>query len=574
MGKRQRISERGEGSSSDQRELPPLAGALGTEKTKRRRHERHGEEAGSSNKKAKTAEEPVQNAPTARNVLPTFLEAPPAPKNNLAGVPYSELISELGVKEQTVKHVGPWIQSNLNNESFIHFVVHSRTDEWIHFDKDAVSLVIFTERQNQHYNAEAEVGTANAAQWHATCAKAGAPTMLLDPDVGATGFFSRAEVIINNIAVPTSHTIGPLFTHYPRNMKIHAKEDDDKKEPHFTNEDQIGAGAAQIASPIMQKALTPFDHGEWNSRHGRRVTVHLDAIFPFAMKSPIHEALENRKADELYFPGDTRLELKLYFQRTRMECIWMATEMGGNYWNTNVAAQAPAQALRTTITEATLEYDSVVLHPARHTELMNRFRAGREMAVYDYDINRGQHAGITPGVSFTENNLQIWPYCRTLIISFYLDHQAFPQPHTHKPMMGFSTFPEGLTRLQLEFANTIYLISSSYENFGIRGEQNQLSKKQLFNYMKNRRLVNFTFDELWPDRGKGRSLVQDFVIDARHLLSDKVQTLKITMEFGGEAVSPANTQIAVTSIHPNGRATVKNLSSDRCNWEWEFFQLN
>ena len=561
-------------NSSASKELPPLAGALGTEKIKKRKSREARSESDKSGKKAHTAEEPVQNAPSARNVLPTFHDAPRAPKNNLAGVPYLEVISELGVKSNKKKSVGPWIQSNLNNESFIHFVVHSRTDEWIHFDKNSISLVIFTEMKNSNYDAGAAEGTANKSEWHAAMALSGAPSMFMDPDVEGTGFFSRAEVIINNVTVPTTHTIGPLFTHYPRIMKIHAQEDPNKKEAHLTNEDQIVAGAAGNHSAAMKKALTPFDHGKWNSRAGRRITVHLDAIFPFCMKSPLHEALENRKADSLCFPPDTRIELKLHFQRTRMECIWMTTEISSKYWTLTEAVQPFGKELRTTITEATLEYDAIELHPARHTELMERFRGGKEMAFYDYDINRGQHSGIIAGASYTENNLQIWPYCRTLVISFYMDHQAFPQPHTNRPMMAFSTFPEGLTRMQIEFANTIHLISQTYENYGIRGEKHQLSKKQLYNYMDERRLVNFTFDELWPDQGEGRSLVQDIVLDVRHLMSDKVQTLKIIMEYGGTAVSPSNSQIAVTSIHPNGRATVKNLSSDRCNWEWEFLQLN
>jgi len=565
------------GETGGQRELPPLAGALGNKKSKRRRRKRRNSDGTAdtgSDKTAQIAEEPVQNPPSARNVLPTFLDSPKVPGDNLAGVPYSEIVSELGVKEHTVKYVGPWIQSNLNNESFIHFVVHSRTDEWIHFDKDAVSIVIFTETTNAAYNAAAAPGSPEAAQWHATVAKRNQPGMMLDPDIGGTGFFQRAEVIINNNAVPTSHTIGPLFVHYPRQMKIHAQEDYDKKEPHFTNSDQIGSTDALRATPIMQKALEPFDHGHWSSRHGRRISVHLDAIFPFAVKSPLHEALENCKADRLCFPPDTRLELKLYFQRSRMECIWMLTEIGDNYWNLAQPVNAHGQQLRTTIQEATLEYNSVVLHPMRHAALMQRFRSGREIAYYDYDINRGQNLALTPNVSYTETNIQIWPYCRTLIIGFAPDHAVFPHPHLNRPMSGFSTFPKGLTRMQVEFANTVYLISANYENFGIAGEQNQISKKQTYEYLKSKRLVNYTFAELWPEQGRGQSLVQELVVDTRHLLSDKVQTLKITMQFGGEAVSPTNTQIIVTSIHPNGRATCKNLSSDRCNWEWTFHQLD
>ena len=574
MGRRRhRLSDRGDdGGGGGQRELPPLAGALGTERGRRRKKERRIDDpSADSRRKAKTAEEPVQNAPAAKNVLPTFLDAPKEPGDNLAGVPYAEKLSELGVKKISVKHVGPWIQTNLNNEAFIHFVVHSRTDEWIRFRKNSVSLVIFTEQQHAP-TADAVAGTENAAEWRAARSTRGLPGMMMDPDIAGTGFFQRAEVIINNVVVPTSHTIGPLFVHYPRYMKIHAHEDEDNKRPHFTNQDQISTNAGLIDSPIMKKALEPFDHIAWNSRHGRRVEVHLDALFPFAMKSPIHEALENRKEPELYFGPDTTLELKLYFHRTRMECIWMIGANANSYWNNEVVA-APGYGLRTTIQDAVLEYECVELHPARHMALMERFRGGKEYAYYDYDINRGQNSAIIPNVSFTENNIQIWPYCRTLIIGFQPEHGLFPMTN-NKPMTGFTTFPEGLTRMQIEFANTIHLISSSYENFGVRGEQNQLSKKQLYEYMKGKRLANYTFDDLWPPAGKGRSLVQDFAIDVRHLMSDKMQTLKISMEFGGEAVSPANLQIAVISIHPNGRATCKNLSDDRCNWEWEFSQVN
>jgi len=561
------------GTTSGDRELPATAGALGNE-TLRKRSRKTGDDG--NGKKARTAEERSENPPSARNVLPVYKDTPLPSRTNPVGQPDLESRSDLGIKNRVTKVVPPWVTNNLNSESFIHFVVHSGQYEWIKFNPQSISMVIYMDFANANYDAQQDAATQENGNRYIN-SRAGVLNVLIDPDVAGRGFFTRAEVNVNNVPVPTNQCIGPLFTQYPRWQAVHAWEDpNEKKRRPFVAAHELFFHADNHSNPTYQAAIEPFDFVHWQRTDGRRLTVPLDGIFPFSMKSKIHQTLENVKEEDLYLPPDTVVEIKLYYQRLKTECLWHdgLAETPMRYWG-NQLPRAPLQ-YRLTVQSATLEYESIELFPLKHAELMEKFRRGVP-GHYNFDIPRGQHQSITAGQSYTENTFQIHPYARTLIVAFLPDHACFPQEAKRRPLTGFSTFPENCSRMTIEYANNRNLICESYVNFGMDRDSQHISKHMVYQYLKrNRCASNFTFDELFPDgsqkreAGDRKSLIQEFVFDLRHMLSEKSQLLRIGMEFTGNAGSPANMQIAVVSVHPNGRANVQNARHDGIDWVWEF----
>ena len=562
-------------------ELPPTTGALGTEKLhrKKRKHQDGGENASGGVGKSSSDRTPIQNAPIASNVLPAYSETPKPPSENLAGAPELQLRGWRGAKEVKQDFVRPHVNSNVNAESCIHFVLHTGAYQWVHVNTKSISAVMLTANKNANYKIDAvyaadhaEAGQAdlyNRVEWPTS--SRGLPTQMLDPDIGARGFFNRIDVIINDQLVPTNGCLGTLFPHYSRFQAIFAKENPKKSKPHFLELSEWDYDAKKLAKGIMKAATDPFAMQDFKSDDGRRVYVPLDGLFPFDTKSSIHQAIENTLPPKLYLGPSTKLEVKLYFMPTRTETLFHSTVGRDNYYDLAVNVAKPAET-RLTLQSAVMEFLSVELFPKIHTDLMARFR-GNKMGYWDFDIPRGQHQPLVSGVSYTENTFQIFPYCRTIIVAFLPDHATFYQAHTRRPLSGWSTFPQGCTKIQAEYAGTT--LGGPFVKFGIRGTSNELSMSQYYDYLTDLGLAeNFSFENLFPDSPTKRSLIQYLVFDVRHLMLDKVQLLRLGMEFASETVSPASHQIAVISIHPNGRANVKNLSETGVDWEMTFLQSN
>ena len=546
---------------ADDEELPPTAGALGNEKPKRRkRREVQFDDADNDRR---------NNAPSAKNVLPPKTYAPPPASKNLAGAP--DLISrtEMGHKMRISKIINPC--SPPNEMAHIHFMLQTGATEWVHFPKDSISLVLIAMTRNPNYDPNALAGQANAIEYNN--ATRGAPTLMIDPDIGGRGLFTRAEVIINDKMVPTNDSLNQLFCHYARYQAIFESEEGRKKKrPHFKNLSEFAY--ANIAnSKIMTSATDMFANRDENDREGQRIPVPMDGIFPFDLKSAIHSSIEGVSAQELFFPPSTKFEVKLYYQQSKMEFIFHNEVTAANYYGDG-NVNAPLQ-MRFTVTSIDLEYISVELHPKKFIDEMERFR-GKNMAYYEYDIPRAQYQNIAPGASFAENTFQINPYCRSILIAFHPNRSVLYQPHTRRPLSGWSTFPVGCTKIQVDYAQQS-LLGYPLVNFGIRGTHSDASMRQYYNYLKKLNLTdNFTQEELFPANNAdgNRSLIQYLLFDCRHLMLDKIQLLRIGMEFSNAAQSPVDHSIVVVSIHPNGRANVVNLSKEGIEWHWDFLQQN
>jgi hypothetical protein len=105
------------------------------------------------------------------------------------------------------------------------------------------------------------------------------------------------------------------------------------------------------------------------------------------------------------------------------------------------------------------------------------------------------------------------------------------------------------------------------------GTNSELSKKLLYQYLKNLRAFAGEFDDLFPRYEAQRSWVQGFVFDLKDYMSSNTEHLNIQCEFAGPGAvtSPANTQMVVFSVHPNGRATCQQADHP-FSYIWNFTQ--
>ena len=539
--------------------LPVTSGALGNEKPKKRPRQEPDLEKAAAERKA------VQNEPSTSNVLPALRETPKPPSNNLAGIPELQLRSALGVRKTTKKscRAMPFQESNASN--CLHFALETGAYEWVHLSKDAVSMLLYT-----NYPHTPQQGGTPEQQADTWSTRRGRPNIMFDPDVGARSFFTRADVIINNVLVPTNNSLNQIFTTFPRYQAIFEPEDPKCRKPHFKKLSDWNYTNVNT-EPAMLEATKFFAHSNYNDTQHIRVQVPLDGIFPFDTKAAIHQAIEGVQPQVLYLPPSTKIELKLYFHQQKTEALFHNEVAANNYFNLTVAANAwNVHTLRMTMEQAVMEYTAIELFPEQHTEQMKLYR-GERIGFWDYDIARAQHQSILSGTSYAEATFQIHPYCRSMLIAFQPDHAVLVQPHKKRPLSGWSTFPTGCTKITCEYANTE--LGNDLIRFGVKGINSELSMSQYYNYLKELRLAeNFSFNDLFPRSKDETSLVQYLVFDVRHLIARTMQTLRIGMEFNGDTTSPANHQVVCLSFHPNGRAEIQNHSNEGTEWQWTFLQ--
>lgn len=543
----------------------PTAGALGNEggrKRKKRRAEGRGGFEG-------TKPEIPSNAPAKDAVPPMFSDAANTPGFNLAGKP-DILKREQGVRSYEIKYDTLFRRGSLNNESYLHFIVKSNKNEWIRFNRESVSLVLYGQRKNPGYIAPGAAGHADAtaqnkAEWHAMLAQSQNPVLWMDPDVMGTGFFHRVDVSINGVPVPTNGAIGNLMLQCVRANRLY--NNTTPRKAHFNKGSQYNFAAP--LSDVMKAATAPFDYNKWNSGTGVLIPVFLDCIFPFDFKCRLLEAVDNVKEPNLYLPPDSEVEIKLHTHRTKMEALFHSQLTMKKYFTGTEAIDDP-ESLRFSFQDATLEYESVLLQPSQEMALMEQFDRGGQ-GIYNYDIARGQHQALISGASFTENTFQIMPWCRLFVIMFLPDWATFPMEGKKRPLSGFSRFPPNCSKITLSLAGEDHLITRHFERFGMAGEQHQISKKIYYEYVKNLRLTNADFDDWYPKDATDTSLLQSFLYDARSHMSDKNEQLSIRCEYAAGKESPTNMQIACITIHPNGCAVV-TAGATRYSWVWEFKQ--
>ncbi|MDP2788425.1 MAG: hypothetical protein Q8O46_00015, partial [bacterium] len=171
--------------------------------------------------------------------------------------------------------------------------------------------------------------------------------------------------------------------------------------------------------------------------------------------------------------------------------------------------------------------------------------------------------------SFVEANFMIMPQCRLVYMSFVPDWGTFNMETQRKPLSGFSRFPINSSKMQIGFAGLDKLVMESFDNFGMAGYTNEISKKIYYQYLVQNRIFKGTFEELFPKAAGDISLLQTFVIDLKDYMSAKSERLNFKSYFSG-ATSPPHYQIVVISVHTNGNVTCK--ASKDSQWTWTFNQ--
>lgn len=542
----------------------PTAGALGNEGTKQRKRKK------TADRMEGTKPEIPSNAPAKDAVPPIYSDAPLTPGFNLVGKP-DLLKREQGVRSYEIKYASLFRRGSLNNESYLHFIVKSNKNEWIRFNRQSISLVVYGQYKNKNYKSATSEGYATASdadkvEWHAMTARAQKPILWVDPDVMGSGFFHRIDVSINGVQVPTNGAIGNLFLQCVRANHVYNASTNRKE--HFNRASQYSYVPANPLSEVMKKATAPFDYNKYTSGTGVLIPVYLDCVFPFDFKCRLLESVDNVKEPNLYLPPDSEVEIKLHTHRTKMEALFHSQLTMSNYFDTSNIDDP--ESLKFTFQDATLEYESVMLQPSQEMSLMDQFDRGGQ-GFYNYDIARGQHQALVGKASFTENTFQIMPWCRLVILMFLPDWATFPMEGKKRPLSGFSRFPDNCSKITLSMAGEDHLITRHFERFGIVGEQHQISKKIYYEYVRNLRLTNADFDDWFPKEATDRSLIQSFLYDARSHMSDKNEQLSIRCEFAAGKDSPEHLQVCCITIHPNGCAVVSS-GPTRYSWVWEFKQ--
>lgn len=507
--------------------------------------------------------------PSMKKVEATFVSSenedktPPLPGFNLAGRPDYLKNREGGLKKNQVKTSGPYHTPDINTESYWHFVIRSNKNEWIRFNPDSISLVVYGSYNNPTRDAASRV-PATAAEKHALQAGIGAPFMYLDPSVMGTSFVYRVDVSINNVPVPTNSYVGNLLLQYVRCARIFNHQ---AKNFIALNTDIASTATRANLNSAMKKATSAFDYFDPLSSQGARIPVYLDGIFPFSRKNSTSESIDKTREQNLYFPPDTSVEIRVHVYRSKMEGVFHHQLSMSDYFGLGVAT-TPDADITLTFQQVILEYEAVELKASEHIKAMKQYLAGG-LGTYTYDIVRGQHQSLESGQSSTQTVFQIPEFARIIYILYIPDWATFPMESTKKPLSGFTRFPANVTSISLGFAGEQHLITERFENFGVANTHNEISKKIFYNEGKKNRKHNLLEEQIFP-RTKGvYSLVQAFVLDVQDYMSDKVELLTIHHEFASTSTSPAKQQVVCLSVHPNGKATCRS-GSTQYEWIWEF----
>jgi hypothetical protein len=139
----------------------------------------------------------------------------------------------------------------------------------------------------------------------------------------------------------------------------------------------------------------------------------------------------------------------------------------------------------------------------------------------------------------------------------------------NRPLSGFSTFPKDCSKIELKFAGQRELIADSFERFGVRGEHSEISQKIFYDYLTTNRMTDAKFEDFFPYSPDEQSLIQCFVLDLRNRMSDRIELLEVACHFAAGKSSPQDVNIAVISVHPNGKCCCE-LSDSRLNYHYNF----
>lgn len=454
---------------------------------------------------------------------------------------------------------------NLSTDSHWSFVLSTARNEWIRLSPDSVSAVVYGTYLNPTYAAGGATDEIKT-QYHALQAGKNKPLMYVDPSVQGTGFVKQVEVLVNKTPVYTNEFNSHLI-HYARMSRVFCG----RPEPFFnTTSDLLFTDAKPNA--ITRHATRPFDMGSYNSKQGVRVPIYLHGVWPFEAKNNTLETIDRKSEDAPVLPPGTTLEIRLITYPNHSAGIFHSgiTSLV-DYLNTEQAVVPPENPPQISFREVVLSYESSVLTEADHLRMYQALQApnGSNVLGYIFDIPRSQNQTLAANQSYTENSFVVPPYCRLIYLLFQPTYAGVVLEHKHKPLSGLSSFPKACSKISIEFAGEKQLECNELVNFGSNDSVHEIEKWQYFKYLKDRNLVQ-RMDQIFP---RGETSVNGVLLyDLRHFMSSKSEILKIRLEFAAGSTSPANQQLVLLSVHPNGRAICQSGgSTNDLQWKIETF---
>ena len=580
--------------------LMATAGATGKERVRsnkkhRHRHHRRPRSSSASGAKKSSSSAPSKKrskssggeggkSTTATNLVvvpaapPVFDDAPLVKDDNMAGYVDRHARTVLGVESKVVKVVTPVNQNKLTYEPFIHFRIRSASDEHIRFRQDSLTLMIYATMANQSTadQNKAPDDEVNVAR-HALNAAASKPFMWMDPSVGATGFFSHLEVLVDNVPINSNLLMGGLWLQYTRVCDIFTNRDSCRLR---SNKDLDPTKIANTDFQALREAVLPFSYGKWDSVVGRRIEAKLRGAFPFEFKNEAAASADNLKQPNYYFPPNTTFDFRFHFHPDKFAAVFhpkIASNMTEYFDKTGDASSGYGVGdlkkldLRFQINQAFLEYDVVKLRSQQSIEYLELMRKGVP-AIYRYDVIRGQHVSLPSKQAYVDVAFTIAPFARLLYVMFLPSWGVMPMSASYRrPLSGLSRFPPKCTKLSMVFAGQTPLITSEFERLGFPGEQHHTSHRILYHYLTSHRVWPGTFDELFPNVSDIHPFNQMFYVDLRSSMSDKAEPLNIKASFADSAgTSPEDTHVVVVSVHSTGEVTCRHSGgSGHYDWRWE-----
>lgn len=469
--------------------------------------------------------------------------APPLKGFNLAGRP--EQLAQSAIKYIAREAVGMY-DCTLTNEQNWQFKVTTNKNEWVRFFTDSITVQLYGQYDNPTRVAgHAEPETA--ALRHSLQAQQKAPYMFLDPTTMGTAFVKSVKVILNGVEVPTNGFNQHLLQ-YVRVSNIARK----KPRLHFARQQDMVYGVVGTPmSEALQEATIPFDYSGWNATNGTRIPVYLDGIFPFNLDNQSIQTLDGLKADNLYIPPESTIDIVVTLQPSKTECMFHDGCNDLDRYYDAAPAGRPSGNLAFTFQDVRCEFEKVVLTDKAHIETMDQFIKGMP-AFYPYDIVRDHYQMLDANASYTENNFKIPAMCRFLYILFQPIYAMQSMPVTNKPLSGYSRFPEHQSKMNISFAGDDGIICKYFEKFGFQDEPHHLTKKMFYNYHNERGLMSDKYDDIFTRNKTNYSVNQFIAYDCRHLMSERSETLRIRMEFSTNP-SPTGQGILVFTVHPTGQ---------------------
>lgn len=483
--------------------------------------------------------------------MPKPPELPPEGKTKLGD---RIVIPRSAIKSQTMESITPIHLSDINTSHVWTFTMKSRADEFVRFNVESLSMVIFGTYPNRDA-AGADPGAPperRAANW-ALRARSNLPRIFMLPTIAGTGFIQRVEVMVNGVKVGTNDSLGSHLSEYAHLSNIFYTN---PKVPYIAVSSDTASTGAADKTKAMTEASKIFDYNTWDAEIGNRIPAYLFGIFPFDTKNKTRIAATKEEPEAMYFPPETEFTIKVFLNQSKRQSIFSLDSLSMRDYFVD-AEVGLAHNYNLTFQTVELSYECVKLKPAEHLAITSKL--SKTTLSFPYDIARVQYQSLQPGASYTETVFQIPPEASILYVLFLKSWQVQFTPGVVKPVSPLSRFPHECTTMKMSFGNEPHLILKKMTDFGQRPTLSQdISIFNYYKYLRERGFFTGDFDQIFPPITNNESYLQVLVADLSSLSSKRTDQLKIYCHFTGVQKSPTDSIVMAVTVHPTGLATCNN----------------